>query len=174
MNAVAYDKSPVVAIYPGTFDPFTLGHQDIVSRAAGLFDRVLVAVAVNDEKNPLFPVVDRLAMIQEAVGQWQNVTVLSFSGLLVNLAREQGAKVVVRGLRAVSDFEYEFRMAQMNKTLAPEVETLFLMASLEYQFLNSTTVKQVALLGGDVSSLVPPCVEHRLRPYQQGTQVSRH
>ncbi|MDH4229332.1 MAG: pantetheine-phosphate adenylyltransferase [Nitrospirota bacterium] len=151
------------AIYPGSFDPVTNGHLDIVRRCRPLFDRVTVAVAVNPSKHPMFSVSERLQMLSETFAEFDHVEVASFSGLLVNFARDRQAQAIVRGLRAVSDFEYELQMALMNRRLAGTIETIFLMPSEEYTYLSSSIIKGVALAGGDVSSLVPPGVETLLK-----------
>lgn len=150
------------AIYPGTFDPVTNGHVDIVHRCQPLFAKVTVAVAVNPQKTPLFSLDERLHMLTEAFGGMKNVTVASFEGLLVDFARKHDAQAIVRGLRAVSDFEYELQMALMNRRLSSEVETVFLMPSEEYTYLSSSIVKGVARAGGNVSELVPPGVQKML------------
>ncbi|MEW5882782.1 MAG: pantetheine-phosphate adenylyltransferase [Armatimonadota bacterium] len=152
-----------IAVYPGTFDPPTLGHVDIIRRAAGLFDRVIIAVGANPTKRPLFGLEDRLAMLEEIAAEFENVDVEPFSGLLVEFAREKRASVVIRGLRAVSDFENEFQMALANRTLAPDVETIFLMTSADVMFVSSSIVKEIARLGGDVRKLVPEPVARRLQ-----------
>ncbi|MFQ5894553.1 MAG: pantetheine-phosphate adenylyltransferase [Nitrospinota bacterium] len=149
---------PIGAIYPGTFDPPTNGHVDLVERALRMFDPVVVAIAANPEKEPLFTVEERRALLAEVFAGRPSVRVESFSGLVVDFARRVGARVLVRGLRAVSDFEYEFQMALMNRGLSPEMETLFLMPSEQYTYLSSRLVKEVASLGGDASALVPPPV----------------
>jgi len=151
------------ALFPGTFDPFTNGHLDLTRRAARLFDRVVVAVAHNPGKGTLFPATERVAMIRAATRGLRGVEVLEFGDLVVDCARRVGAQVMIRGLRAVSDFEFEFQMALMNRKLSPAVEVAFLMPSQEYTYLNSTLVKEVARLGGSVRGLVPPAVERRLR-----------
>ena len=151
-----------VALYPGSFDPLTNGHLDILSRARRLADRVVVAILENDSKTPLFSVAERMAMIREIVGDDPAITVRSFTGLLVDVARESGASLIVRGLRAVSDYEYELQMALMNRRLAPPVETVFLMAKEEYSYVSSRLVKEVARLHGDVTGLVPESVRRRL------------
>ena len=151
------------AIVPGSFDPVTNGHLDIIHRAARLFERVVVAVAINSAKTPLFSVEERVEMLRECCAEWPNVTVGSFEGLLVEYARQCGATVIVRGLRAVMDFEYELQMAHMNRHLCPEVETAFLMTGAEYSYLNSSIVKEIARLGGSVEGLVPQSVRQRLR-----------
>jgi pantetheine-phosphate adenylyltransferase len=157
--------SETVAIYPGSFDPLTNGHLDIIGRARGLCDRLILAVLVNEEKQPLFSVGERIGMIRANVppGDGARLEVREFSGLLVDFARRAGAGMIVRGLRAVSDFEYEFQMALMNRRLAPGVETVFLMAKEEYSYVSSRLVKEVARLGGDVSGLAPDAVVEALR-----------
>jgi pantetheine-phosphate adenylyltransferase len=151
-----------VALYAGSFDPLTNGHLDILSRARRLADRVVMAILENEEKKPLFSVEERLSMIREIVGTHEEVPMRSFSGLLVDFARETGATLIVRGLRAVSDYEYELQMALMNRRLAPEIDTVFLMAKEEYSYVSSRLVKEVARLKGDVSGLVPEPVRQRL------------
>ncbi len=146
------------AIYPGTFDPITNGHLDILRRALRLFDRIIVAVGTARDKDPMFTAAQRVVLIEGAVADLSGVSVISFEGLLVNTVREVGADAILRGLREVSDFEYEFQMALMNRRLASEIETVFLMPSEQYTYLNSTIVKEVFTLGGDVSGLVPPNV----------------
>lgn len=150
------------AIYPGSFDPITNGHVDIIERAAKLFDRLIVAVAVNEAKHPLFTLEEREQQMREACGHLTNVRVTRFEGLLVSFAQAEEASVVVRGLRAVSDFEFEFQLAQMNKNLAPAVETLFMMTSTDWSYLSSRIVREIAGLGGAVSDLVPANVERAL------------
>ena len=146
------------AVYPGTFDPFTKGHEDLVRRAASLFDEVIVAVADSQAKNPLFSLEDRVKIAKEVVTPFGNVSVAGFSGLLMDFIRKNQAKIVVRGLRAVSDFEYEFQLAGMNRNLYPDVETLFLTPAEQYTFISETMVREIALLGGDVSPFVNPLV----------------
>ena len=159
----------VTAIYPGTFDPMTLGHEDLVRRASRLFERLLVAVAAGHHKSrTMFSPDERLAMAGELLKQYPNVEVLPFRGLLRDFVVEHGGKVVVRGLRAVSDFEYEFQMAGMNRQLMPEVETLFLTPSDQYQFVSGTFVREIATLGGDVSMFVHPAVNRRLKAKAAG------
>ena len=152
-----------VAIYPGTFDPITLGHEDLVRRAAALFDRLVLAIAESPSKQPRFPLADRVEMAQEILGDVQNVEIIGFNTLLMDFVHEQNAKVIVRGLRAVSDFEYEFQMAGMNRSVYPEVETVFLTPGEQYMFISATMVREIARLGGDVSKFVQPCVDKRLR-----------
>jgi pantetheine-phosphate adenylyltransferase len=151
-----------VALYPGSFDPPTCGHLDIVSRARRLADRVIIAILENDAKTPLFSVPERVVMIREILGDAPDVSVRSFSGLLVDFAKSCGASLIVRGLRAISDYEYELQMALMNRRLSPEVETVFLMANEEYSYVSSRLVKEVARLGGDLTGLVPETVRRRL------------
>src|SRR6266487_1448287 len=146
------------AIYPGSFDPVTNGHLDVIERARKLFDEVVVAVAHNDEKQPLFSLEQRLDLLRETAGRVENVRIADFSGLLVEFARAQNAGAVIRGLRAVSDFEFEFQMALMNRNLNAAVETIFLMPKEEYTYLSSRIVKEIARLGGNVSTFVPDCV----------------
>jgi pantetheine-phosphate adenylyltransferase len=154
------------AIYPGSFDPITFGHVDVIRRAAEIFDELVVAVAENESKHPLFTVPERLAMIRAAIGNTAKVRVEALDGLLVDYAARNGIYVVIRGLRAVSDFEFEFQMALMNRRLEPRLETIFLTPQEEHTFLSSRIVKEVARLGGDVSSFVPTEVAARLRDHQ--------
>ena len=150
------------AIYPGSFDPITNGHLDIIERSANMFDEVIVAVLVNDGKDPMFSLEERVEMIR-AVSRWSNVRVGTFEGLLVQYAVEQGAQVIVRGIRAVSDYEYELQMALMNRRLEPRVETVFMMSAEAYSYLSSRLIKEVFKLGGTISGLVPPDVEQRMK-----------
>ena len=152
----------VTAVYPGTFDPITLGHEDVVRRATQLFDRVIVAVAAGHHKKALFSLDERIAMARAAVEPYPQVTVESFSGLLRDFVVARGAKAMVRGLRAVTDFDYEFQLAGMNRTLMPHVETVFLTPSDKYQFISSTFVREIASLGGEVNNFVSPLVLERL------------
>lgn len=145
----------VVAVYPGTFDPPTKGHADIIERASKLFDNVIVAVGKNSNKTPLMTVDERVSVLTEISKEHENVTVESFDGLLVEYAKSKGAKSIVRGLRAVADFDYEFQIAMVNRKLEPEVDSVFLMTRWEYSFLSSSVVREVALLKGDVSTMVP-------------------
>ena len=153
-----------IAIYPGTFDPITNGHLDIIERAAQLFDTVIVTVAVNSSKTPLFTADERLTMIRSALKERKlnNVSAESFNGLLVNFARKKKASALIRGLRAVSDFEYEFQMALMNRKLAPEINTVFLMPHEKYTYLNSSITREVAKLHGEIKDLVPKVVQKAL------------
>lgn len=153
----------LTAVYPGTFDPMTLGHQDLMRRASRLFGRLIVAVAAGHHKRTMFTVDERLEIASELARPYANVEVVAFRGLLRDFVVANGASVVVRGLRAVSDFEYEFQMAGMNRQLMPEVETLFLTPSDQYQFVSGTFVREIAVLGGDVSKFVAPLVLARLR-----------
>lgn len=151
------------AIYPGSFDPVTNGHLDVIARAARLFDEVIVAVAVNDQKSSLFTADQRTALITDSVSAFENVRVTRFDGLLVEFARAQGATALVRGLRAVSDFEFEFQMALMNRKLDQHIETIFLMPAESYTYLSSRIVKEISRLGGNVSAFVPASVAAALR-----------
>ncbi len=151
-----------IAIYPGTFDPITNGHIDLIQRAAKLFDKVIVAIASNSKKNPRFSLEKRIELAQQVLVNCPNVSVKGFEVLLVDFAREEKANILIRGLRAVSDFEYEFQLASMNRKLAPEIESVFLMPADEYSFISSSLVKEVATLGGDISSFVHPLVNAAL------------
>jgi pantetheine-phosphate adenylyltransferase len=155
------------AVYPGTFDPVTNGHIDLIQRSAELFDRVIVAVLKNTEKSPLFTVAERVEMLEEVVEGVRNVSVTTFQGLLVDFAEQSKATVIVRGIRAISDYEYELQMALMNRRLSPRVETVFLMPAETYSYLSSRLVKEISQLGGSVRGLVPSAVEERLRLKQQ-------
>lgn len=161
----------ITAVYPGSFDPITMGHVDIVTRASSMFDQIVMAVVKNPGKQPRISIEDRLTLVGESVRHLGNVIVEAFEGLTVNLARAQNAKVIIRGLRAVSDFEYEFAMSQMNKHLCPQVETLFMMAGMEYQFLSSSMTHEVARLGGDTVGLVPSHVSDYLARQSFGAEV---
>jgi pantetheine-phosphate adenylyltransferase len=153
----------LTVVYPGTFDPFTRGHEDLVRRAAKLFGKVIVGVADSAAKQPYFTAAERVDMVREVLATYANVEVTSFSGLLMDFVHERGARAVLRGLRAVSDFEYEFQMAGMNRNLFPEVETLFLTPSEQYTFISATIVREIAKFGGDVSGFVHPAVLARLK-----------
>ena len=160
---MAAQRPSIVAIYPGSFDPITNGHLDVIARGSRLAQKLIVGVLKNEGKRPLFSVDERLEMLREAVAPYENVEVDGFDGLLVDFAAKCGANLILRGIRAISDYELELQMALMNRRLKPEVETAFLMAREEYSFVSSHLVKEVAALGGDVSSLVPPMVAARLR-----------
>jgi len=161
------------ALFPGTFDPITHGHLDLARRAVRLFDRVVVAVADSPAKGALFTLEERVEMARAATRGMRGVEVVSFSGLVVDCARQVGAQVMIRGLRAVSDFEFEFQMALMNRRLSPRLEVAFLMPSQQYTYLNSTLVKEVARLGGDISDLVPRHVATQLRARLRPARVAR-
>ncbi len=150
-------------ICPGSFDPVTLGHMDIISRASVMFDKVIVAVLVNSSKKPVFTAEERIYLLKKALSDFANVEVQSFNGLLVDYAKQVGASAVVRGLRAVSDFEYEFQMSLTNKKLYPQMETIFLTTRSEYMFLSSSIVKQIAVLGGDITNFVPECIHQEIK-----------
>ncbi len=152
-----------IALYPGTFDPITNGHIDLVQRAANLFEEVVVAIASSQKKKPLFSLEERIELSEKVLADCPNVTVKGFDILLVDFAKQQKAEVLIRGLRAISDFEYEFQLASMNRTLAPDVESLFLMPADEYSFISSSLVKEVASLGGDISNFVHPLVNEALK-----------
>lgn len=151
------------AVYPGTFDPITNGHIDIIERALNIFDKVIIAISVDSAKNPLFTVDERIKMISEAVKDIQRIEIDSFSGLLVDYAKKTNAIAVIRGLRAVSDFEYEFQMALMNRRLNENIETVFLMPNEKFTYLNSSIVREVVSLGGDISDFVPENVKNELQ-----------
>jgi pantetheine-phosphate adenylyltransferase len=155
-------RSPLIAVYPGTFDPMTLGHEDLMRRACGLFDKLLLAVAAGHHKRTMFTIDERIDIAKEIAQPYSNVEVVAFRGLLRDFVVANGGKVVVRGLRAVSDFEYEFQMAGMNRQLMPEVETIFMTPSDQFQFVSGTFVREIAMLGGDVSKFVAPSVLRRL------------
>ena len=156
-------KSNVSAVYPGSFDPITNGHICIVQRAAEVFEEVIVAVLMNVQKKPTFSVEVRLRMAEEALADVKNARVCAFSGLLVNFMHSRNSKVIIRGLRAMSDFEYEFQMALMNRQLAPDIETFFIVTEPQYSYLSSSAVKNVFQFGGDISSMVPECVRNMMR-----------
>ena len=152
-----------VAIYAGTFDPLTRGHEDLVRRAVGLFDHVIVAIAASLSKHPFFSLDERVEMAKEVAAPYSNAEVCSFDGLLMDFLHARGAKVILRGLRAASDFEYEFQMAGMNRNLFPDVETVFLTPGEQYMFISATMVREIAIFGGDISQFVRPAVNQRLK-----------
>lgn len=164
--------SNVIAVYPGTFDPMTLGHEDVVRRATQLFGKVIVAVAAGHHKKALFSLPERMEMAQAAVAKFPQVEVDSYSGLLRDFAVARQAKAVVRGLRAVTDFDYEFQLAGMNRTLMPDVETVFLTPSDKYQFVSSTFVREIAMLGGEVHKFVSPSVLEKLHAKVRSVQAA--
>jgi pantetheine-phosphate adenylyltransferase len=163
MHRVASAAKSVLAIYPGSFDPVTNGHLDLIERGAKLFDRLIVAVLQNLEKDPLFALSERLEMLREVTRPWPNVEVDVFEGLLVEFARQKRAQVILRGIRALSDYEYELQMALMNRKLEPKIETVFMMPAEAYSYLSSRLVREIARLGGSLKDMVPPRVEERLR-----------
>jgi pantetheine-phosphate adenylyltransferase len=152
-----------VAIYPGSFDPVTNGHLDLIERGQKMFDRLIVAVLKNTEKEPMFSVPERVEMLREVTGHWESVEIDVFEGLLVDYARKRGAAVILRGIRAVSDYEYELQMALMNRKLEPRLETVFMMPGETYSYLSAKVVREIAHFGGPLAGLVPPTVEQRLR-----------
>jgi pantetheine-phosphate adenylyltransferase len=152
-----------VAIYPGSFDPVTNGHLDLIERGEKMFDRLIVAVLKNTEKEPMFSVPERVEMLREVTRQWESVEIDVFEGLLVDYARKRGAAVILRGIRAVSDYEYELQMALMNRKLEPRLETVFMMPGETYSYLSAKVVREIAHFGGPLAGLVPPTVEKRLR-----------
>jgi pantetheine-phosphate adenylyltransferase len=154
---------PVIAVCPGSYDPVTYGHLDLIERGARVFDRLIVAVLQNIQKEPLFDLGERVEMLKEATRQMENVEIDVFEGLLVDYARKRGARVVVRGIRAVSDYEYELQMALMNRKMEPQIETVFMLPGEAFSFLSSSLVKEIARLGGSIHGLVPPFVEERLK-----------
>ena len=160
---MAPTRSSIVAIYPGSFDPITNGHLDLIARGSRMVERLIVAVLRNREKQPLFSVEERVEMLEEVVRPYPNVEVGAFGGLLVDYATERGANLILRGIRAISDYDLEWQMALMNRRLRPEIETAFLMAGEAYSFISSHMVKEVVSLGGSVSGLVPPFVEARMK-----------
>jgi len=153
----------VVAIYPGSFDPITTGHLDVIERGSRLCDRLIVSILRNETKSPLFTVEERMEMLSEVTGKFPNVEIDCFHGLLADYALRRGARVIIRGIRAVSDYEYELQMALMNRRLQPQIETIFLLAGEQYSFISSRLVKEIISLGGNVADFVPPTVEKRLR-----------
>jgi len=153
---------PKIVIYPGTFDPITNGHVDLIERAGKLFDKIIVAVAMSEGKSPLFDVDKRVSIVEEVVAPMKNIEVIGFKGLLVDFAKEHNANALLRGLRAVSDFEYEFQLANMNRRLSPNLESLFLTPAEQFSFISSTLVREIATLNGDVSQFVPEAVQRAL------------
>ena len=151
------------AIYPGSFDPVTLGHYDIIERSSKIFDKVIVGVLVNSAKSPLFSVEERVKMLEEVTAALPNVEIKAFNGLLIDFVRQNGANVIIRGLRAITDFEYELQMAQMNRVIAPEIDTLFLTTNLKYAYLSSSMAKEVAMYGGDISEFLAPTVAEKVK-----------
>ena len=166
-------NADTLAIYPGSFDPLTNGHVDIIERGSRLFDRIVVAILLNVEKSPLFSVAERVDIARDVFKAYPNVEVDTFDGLLVEYARRKRAGIIVRGLRAISDFEYEMQMALMNRHLNPEVETVFMMPAEPYTYVSSRLVKEVVALGGSVTTLVPVVVEERLRDKKHGRETLR-
>jgi pantetheine-phosphate adenylyltransferase len=156
-----------LAIYPGSFDPVTNGHLDLIERGTKIFDRLVVAVLRNSEKDPLFTTTERVEMLREVTRQWDNVEVDVFEGLLVQYARQRKAQVILRGIRAISDYEYELQMALMNRKLEPHIETVFMMPAEAYSYLSSRLVREISHLGGTIHGLVPPIVEERLKSKSQ-------
>lgn len=152
-----------VAVYPGSFDPLTFGHLDIIERACEIFDKLLVSVFVNYSKNPLFTIDERVDILKKVLGKNKNIEIDCFNGLLVDYLKKKRVKIIIRGLRAVSDLEYEFQYAAANRTLNPDVETVFFMPRLRYSYLSSSVVREIARFGGDVSKMVPPYVEKRIK-----------
>ncbi len=153
----------ITAVYPGTFDPITSGHADLIKRAARFYDRLIIAVADNRNKNSLFSLAERIKLAQTVLAEFENVEVIGFDTLLVDFVHEVGGNVLLRGLRAVSDFEYEFQLASMNRKLAPEIETMFMTPSEQYSFISSSLVREISVLGGDVSEFVHPIVAEALK-----------
>ena len=151
------------AIYPGSFDPVTLGHYDIIGRSSKIFDKLIVGVLNNSAKSPLFSVEERVNMLKDVTSHFPNVEVQSFAGLLIDFVRSNDANVIVRGLRAITDFEYELQLAQMNRVIAPEIDTLFLTTNLKYAYLSSSMAKEVAMYGGDISSFLSPEIAEKVR-----------
>ena len=161
--ALQPENRSTVAIYPGSFDPVTKGHLDLIARGAQIFDRLIVAVARNSEKDPLFAAKERVEMLEAVTFSWKNVEVDLFDGLLVEYARERGARVILRGIRAVSDYEFELQMAMMNRKIEEQLETVFMIPAVAYSYLSSRLVKELARLGGPIKDFVPPIVEERLK-----------
>ncbi len=156
------------AIYPGSFDPVTLGHYDIIERAAKIFDKLIVGVLINSAKSPLFSVEERVKMLEDVTSDLPNVEIRAFNGLLIDFVRQNDANVIVRGLRAITDFEYELQLAQMNRVIAPEIDTLFLTTNLKYAYLSSSMAKEVAMYGGDISEFLDPAVARKVREKYAG------
>ncbi|HOA54274.1 MAG: pantetheine-phosphate adenylyltransferase [Acetivibrionales bacterium] len=152
----------MILVYPGSFDPITNGHLDIITRAACICDKLIVAVGNNENKKPAFTVEERIDLIKASVGNREDIKVTGFTGLLADFAKREGARAVIKGLRAMSDFEYEFQMALLNKTLEPDLETLFMMTSVHYSYLSSSAVKEIARNGGNIDGLVPECIKDRI------------
>ena len=156
------------AIYPGSFDPVTLGHYDIIERASKIFDKLIVGVLINSAKSPLFSVEERVKMLEDVTADLPNVEIKAFNGLLIDFVRQNDANVIVRGLRAITDFEYELQLAQMNRVIAPEIDTLFLTTNLKYAYLSSSMAKEVAMYGGDISEFLDPVVARKVREKYAG------
>ena len=156
------------AIYPGSFDPVTLGHYDIIERASKIFDKLIVGVLINSAKSPLFSVEERVKMLEDVTAALPNVEIKAFNGLLIDFVRQNDANVIVRGLRAITDFEYELQLAQMNRVIAPEIDTLFLTTNLKYAYLSSSMAKEVAMYGGDISEFLDPDVARKVREKYAG------
>ena len=152
-----------VAVYPGSFDPLTFGHLDIIERACGIFDKIIVSVFINHSKNPLFSIEERVDILKKVLGNRKNIEIDCFEGLLVNYLKKKNTNIIIRGLRAVSDLEYEFQYAAANRTLNREVETIFFMPRLRYSYLSSSVVREIARFGGDVSKMVPPYVVKKIK-----------
>jgi pantetheine-phosphate adenylyltransferase len=167
---LSLSANPLVAVYPGSFDPITNGHLDLIQRCAPLVDKLVVAVLRNEHKSPLFSLQDRVLMLREVVKPYAHVEVDAFDGLLVDYARQKQARLLLRGIRAISDYEYELQMALMNRRLAPEIETMFMMAGEAYSFISSKLVKEVIGLGGNIRGLVPPSVEEKLKQRFNGRE----
>lgn len=153
----------IKAIYPGSFDPVTFGHLDIIKRSASVVDELVIGVLVNSSKNPMFSLEERVEMLMEVTSELNNVRIVSFEGLLVDFARQEGANIIIRGLRAITDFEYELQMAQTNRILEPAIDTMFLTTGLEFSYISSSIVKEVAQLNGDITHFVPGCVLKRIK-----------
>ena len=172
MMAAMHSRAQRIAVYPGTFDPITLGHSDLVSRASPLFDKVVVAVAKSAGKDPAFSLDERISLAQQTLGGIDNVEIHGFDTLLAHFVADIGAGVILRGLRAVSDFEYEFQLASMNRHLIPQAETLFLTPAEQYSFISSSLVREISRLGGDVSDFVHPVVQRALRQRWNASEAS--